>query len=110
MVTGTHESGSKSTRYFVDYSYQVGNRTFTRFSQVSQERYSGLVTGQPIEVTYLPETPGTARASISIGRSAAQNRLNGSYAMLAFAAVIPVIMYFVLLADAAAKRRRAANR
>jgi hypothetical protein len=59
-------STTSSETYYVSYQYAVNGTPYSGRSSVSRETYDILREGQPVEVVYLPESPGAARLASSL--------------------------------------------
>ena len=97
QVTQTSTSGgSKSTTYYVGYSFEVNGRTYRHKSPVAYSDYQRAVPGQPIQVIYPSNNPDISRAVISIGRKNAEGERTAAYILLGLALFLPLIVYGVL--------------
>ena len=57
---------STSDSYSISYQYTVNGTSYNGSDTVDVSVYDALQEGQPVEVVYLPESPGQARLASSL--------------------------------------------
>ena len=99
QVTGKSMTGSKNTRYLLDYTFtDAGGARRDGVSPVSSSVYYATQTGGPVSVTYLPDRKNVATIGQSVGKRDAQTDVHAGYflivlgcALASFLALVPFL-------------------
>lgn len=91
-VTGVEEHGSKSVSYTMNYNFQVDGKPYSHFSTVSRAVYENQPIGSRIQVDYLPSDPEVSRATLSIAKEKAEEKLHAARGMFLFSWALPFLL------------------
>lgn len=91
-VTGVETRGSKSTTYYLDYTFLVAGQSYSSLSPVVKIDYDNAQTGDSVQVTYLPENPHVCRIAQSISKQRNAERMQAAHMMIGVACGLPFLL------------------
>lgn len=84
------------TRYLITYAYQVNGQGFERTSPVTKSDFAASSVGQAVTVIYVPEQPGLARLTNSIGRTQVERQRWFGIGFLIFSLLSPFLIFAMI--------------